>query len=71
MEKGNIQIQLIPDILSHIVGGWGGVEKKEKNLRNSCEVYSQEEWVPKRLRLILGLKDDSPSLTPQHYTTKA
>ena len=72
MEKGNIQIQLIPDILSHIVGGWGGgVEKKEKNLRNSCEVYSQEEWVPKRLRLILGLKDDSPSLTPHHYTTKA
>ena len=51
VEKGNIQIQLIPDILSHIV--WG---KKKKNLRNSCEVYSQEQWVPKRLRLNPGTK---------------
>ena len=30
MEKGNIQIQLIPDILSHIV--WGEKKKKSEKL---------------------------------------
>ena len=55
MGKGNIQTQLIPDILSHIV--WG---EKKKNLRNSCEAYSREEWVPKRLRPNPRAKESFP-----------
>ena len=34
--------------------------KKRKNLGNSCEVYSREEWIPKRLRPNPRAKESFP-----------